>query len=151
MKIYDKNFHSVDPLTSRPFSSGHPDGVWLISIFYGLVIAVPAVGILVSVVMLFFGDLDFSQLFIALGATVGSVFLFLPPILLLFERSDKVFYIFYFYLAAFGMSTVWFYSVDEKMFYFSLALLLLQTWAAYYVFRLKQDGLIGPGKCLDRP
>lgn len=40
MDRFDGNFNDVDPITGRPFSGGHPDGVWMIIIFYSLLVIV---------------------------------------------------------------------------------------------------------------
>ena len=34
MDRFDKNFHDSDPETGRPFSYGHPDGVWIICLAF---------------------------------------------------------------------------------------------------------------------
>ena len=43
MNRFDPNFNDTDQITQRPFSAGHPDGVWIVAIVLGIPI-VAAVG-----------------------------------------------------------------------------------------------------------
>jgi hypothetical protein len=151
MHIDDKNFHGSDPKTSRPFSSGHPDGVWMIAIVFCLLMAVPIVGLVVSIGMMFFGAGSINIIFTAMGATAVAIFLFFPAILLLFQRSGKVFYVFVFYSVILSLAVFFLYFFEKKLFPIAVGLILLQARANYYVFRLKQDRLIGSDKDLERP
>lgn len=36
MNRFDRDFNDTDPITRRPFSDGHPDGVWIIVILLGI-------------------------------------------------------------------------------------------------------------------
>jgi hypothetical protein len=150
MRIYDKSFHGSDPLTSRPFSSGHPDGVWLISIIYSLLLALPILGLVAAIVMMLFLGGDFKTVLLAMGVAAAMIVVFLPAILLLFQRSGKIFYVFLFYSIMLSISLVFSYYLQEQLFPIALGLFCLQFWANYYVFRLKQDRLIGDDKYLER-
>ena len=89
MNRFDPNFNDTDPVTHRPFSGGHPDGVWIVAIVLGVPIVAAALGVLVAIVMLFFTPLGKALLGVlgALVITVVTSLIFVPPILLLFRRS----------------------------------------------------------------
>jgi len=148
--IFDKNFHGSDSITSRPFSSGHPDGVWMIAIVFYLLMAVPVVSLIISVGMVVFGLGSFNMIFAAMGVTALAIFLFFPAVLLLFQRSGKIFYVFSFYSVVLILSVTFLYLFEHEMLPVAAGLLCLQLWANYYVFRLKQDKLIGRGVNLDQ-
>jgi hypothetical protein len=52
MNRFDPDFNDADPVTHRPFSGGHPDGVWIIASVLGVPIVAAALGVLGSMVML---------------------------------------------------------------------------------------------------
>ena len=83
---FNKNFNDIDPETSRPFSYGHPDGVWIISILFGLPVLCSALGFFATIVLFIFTG-EFNPAGIV--AFLISSVLFLPFILLLFRRSVK--------------------------------------------------------------
>ena len=89
MNRFDSTFNDTDPLTQRPFSGGHPDGVWMIAILLGIPIVLAVLGVFASAVMLFFTKLT-TGLITLLGVVVATVVMtlvFAPPIWLLFRRS----------------------------------------------------------------
>jgi uncharacterized membrane protein YhaH (DUF805 family) len=75
MNRFDKTFHGIDHTSGRPFSAGHPDGVWVIAIVYSLLVIVP---LLMAALM---RSLD------PLKPALGASLVFLPPVLLLFLRK----------------------------------------------------------------
>ena len=86
MDKFDRQFNDVDIQTGRPFSGGHPDGVWMISILYALSIVVCAGGFWFS----FLQDpiaLPLSLLCFVIVVVHGSVIVFL------FRRSSIAAYI----------------------------------------------------------
>ena len=89
MNRFDPNFNDTDPITQRSFSGGHPDGVWIVAIVLGVPIVAAALGVIVSIAMLFFTPLGKALLGVlgALVITVVLCLIFVPPILLLFRRS----------------------------------------------------------------
>ncbi|MDQ2868713.1 MAG: hypothetical protein M3R59_09940 [Verrucomicrobiota bacterium] len=89
MNRFDPSFNDTDPITQRPFSGGHPDGVWIIAICLGVPIVVAALGVIVCVALLFFTPLRQALLSLlgAVAATVLISLIFIPPIALLFRRS----------------------------------------------------------------
>lgn len=44
MNRFDKDFHDSDPITGRPFSSGYPDGIWIIGIIISLFLIATILG-----------------------------------------------------------------------------------------------------------
>jgi hypothetical protein len=140
MNRFDKKFNNVDPITSRPFSSGHPGGVWLISILYGLAIVVPAIGILVTLVMFFFTG-TFNPA--ALAATAISLALFLPLIILLFKRSAKSIFMAIFLLLVFSGVSAFSYITSQDGLYVAIGLCFAQLYVIYYMLGLKKDQLLG--------
>jgi hypothetical protein len=79
MNRFDKSFNDTDPITGRPFSSGHPDGVWIIAILYSIPVILATAFALFS---LFFRE-DKSPIIAAAVVVIAYV----PPIILLFRRS----------------------------------------------------------------
>jgi hypothetical protein len=45
MNRFDPAFTDTGPITHRPFSGGHPDGVWLIAILLGIPVFAAAVAV----------------------------------------------------------------------------------------------------------
>lgn len=143
MNRFDENFNDIDPITSRPFSWGHPDGVWIIAIIYTLIVLVSFVSVVVGIYRLF--SYGLSHAFILLSGCV-SLFLFSSALIFLFRRSNRAFYsavtILIFcvinYLAAGPLG-------DFKLSMGSLVVLCAQSYICYYIYGLKKDNLlIGP-------
>ena len=91
MNRFDSTFNDTDPITQRPFSSGHPDGVWMIAILLGIPIVLAVLGVVAAVVMLVFTKFT-TGLITLLSAVVAAVVItivFGSPILLLFRRSRQ--------------------------------------------------------------
>jgi hypothetical protein len=140
MNRFDENFNDIDPVTSRPFSWGHPDGVWIIAIIY----------ILIALTFLVWTIFGFYKLFseglhnipIILGGCVG-LFLFLSTVIFLFRRSDKVFYPLIVILI---LSAVNFllqnFSGGFQSSFATLVALLAQSYICYYIYGLKRDNLL---------
>ena len=137
---FNKNFNDIDPETSRPFSYGHPDGVWIISILFGLPVLCSALGFLATIVLFIFTR-EFNPAGIV--AFIISSVLFLPFILLLFRRSLKTIYY------AFGLSiltlagAVLAYDVQQLLFLVISIFTIAMFYMVYYIFSLKKDGLLG--------
>jgi hypothetical protein len=53
MNRFDRDFNDTDPITHRPFSDGHPDGVWIIVILLGIPLFAAMLAILISAIMCF--------------------------------------------------------------------------------------------------
>jgi hypothetical protein len=90
MNRFDPEFNDTDPVTHRPFSGGHPDGVWIIAIVLGIPVVIAALGDLAAVLMLFFAKSFLAamlNLIIPLVATAVIALLFVPPTSLMFRRS----------------------------------------------------------------
>ena len=90
MNRFDPNFNDTDPITRRPFSGGHPDGVWMIAILLGIPVFAAAVAVLVAAAMLIMGKF-IPAIGILLMAAVAAI-LYLPPIVMLFRRRQQALY-----------------------------------------------------------
>lgn len=143
MERFDKNFNDVDSITSRPFSAGHPDGIWIGSIVYGFTIAVPLfVIIALSGIAIFTGGLNLNLLVkMAIALTINS-FLFSPPIIFGFRRSKFALEYSVFLLALFLLGTVTAYLFQPEAVFAPLAIACLQGYNCYYLLGLKKDSLI---------
>lgn len=83
---FDRSFNDVDPESSRPFSNGHPDGVWIVSTIFvmmTLVFVLRALLAIMAATKKGAGPLDVS----AIVSAVVALGLYLPPVLLLFKRK----------------------------------------------------------------
>src|SRR5690242_19028951 len=87
MDRFDPNFNDTDPVTGRPFSGGHPDGVWMMAILLGIPVFAAALGVLVAAVMLVMGKL-IPAVGILFAAALAAI-LYMPPIVMLFRRSRQ--------------------------------------------------------------
>src|SRR6476646_8950687 len=85
MNRFDRDFNDTDPITHRPFSDGHPDGVWIIVILLGIPLFAAMLPILISAIMVFFSKslAGLSTFLIVVGATAGLSIVFVPPVFLL--------------------------------------------------------------------
>ncbi len=143
MDRFDKNFNNVDPETSRPFSSGQPDGVWLISIIYSLPVFIPITVIIVAIFLgLIFGSTSWSLVGGMAIAVIANSVLFLPAIILMFRRSIKAIYytLFLFLLSYFGILAAYFLKPDAII--AGIAAIVLQDYICYYLYGLKKDLLL---------
>jgi MFS family permease len=89
MNRFDRDFNDTDPITHRPFSGGHPDGVWIIVILLGIPLFAAMAGALITAIMLVFtrSMAGLGSFLGAIAAVVGLSIVFVPPIVLLFRRS----------------------------------------------------------------
>jgi hypothetical protein len=142
MNRFDADFNDVDPITSRPFSWGHPDGVWIIGIIYTLISLTSFVAVIAGVFKLF--SPGWLGLALLVGGGVG-LFLFLSAVILLFKRSQQSFYpaIAILALSAGIFAIVSF--VDFKSSLAALAALGVQSYICYYIYGLKKDESLGNG------
>ncbi len=138
MDRFDASFNDIDPQTGRPFSSGHPDGVWLIGILYG--------AFLVPVLPLVMAGQGKSlqgepQGLLLLLAALVLVLLFLPPIYWLFTRSARAVYMVFFLLALVLAAVVaaLLGGLNPSLL---IPAVLLQAYICFYVFGLRRDGLL---------
>ena len=143
MDRFDRSFNDVDPITSRPFSSGHPDGVWLISIIYSLPISIPVAVIIFAI---FFGLVSSGVSWSLVGPMVGALFvnslLFIPLIILMFCRSVKAIYyaLFLFALLCIGLLAT---SIFKPEFIIAaIAPIILHGYVCCYLYFLKRDLLL---------
>lgn len=87
MNRFDPDFNDIDPATQRAFSGGHPDGVWLIAIIFGLPVVVAALAAIAAACMLVFGKFTTALgIFVAVAVVT---FLYAPPVVFLFRRSVR--------------------------------------------------------------
>jgi hypothetical protein len=143
MDRFKEDFNNVDPITGRPFSSGHPDGVWIISIIYSLVI-------IASIGSFIFGTIQlFSNPEGALGGVVSGVInvgVYGSIILFLFKRSIIAAYINWFATVLIGVATtISFINIVELKFYL-LAAFAVHLYIVFYINGLAKDGLLNNQK-----
>ncbi len=143
MDRFDKNFHDVDTETSRPFSAGHPDGVWVASILYGLPIIALSIGLLITFLMTLFSGSPGWQLVVGMViGLVGSLALFSPIVTLLFKRSNKALPYSLFLTVLFACVCIGSYFSQPDQVLVPVILLLIQLFGAYYFWGLKKDRLL---------
>jgi hypothetical protein len=139
MNKYSTNFNDIDPETGRPFSAGHPDGVWIISIVYSLIVFVSAGVALFGIYKIITGSDAGYAMFLA-GAT--NTLIFSLPVYFLFRRSANAVYIIGFiaFLAVSAGIVSLFTGVSNKFVLSGIA--CLQIYIFIYVIGLKKDGLL---------
>jgi len=143
MNRSDPSYHEIDPQTYRPFSHGHPDGVWIIGTIYSLIVTVAVLYSAIS----FFTQKTPSPTVLAPGA--GTLVLFVAPVVLLFLR-EKFAVIWLVALAilvatASVLAIVQMHQQDHYVIPAVVGLVLmtgLQLYAAIYSLLLKSDGLL---------
>lgn len=140
MDKFDKNFHNVDPATGRPFSSGHPDGVWIISIIYAI-IALASLGTVAFGLIQFMSNQDNAAASIVAGtinlAIYGSIIFFL------FRRSTIALSINYIVTIVLGLLAIAsFYNNIEAKFLL-LAIFMSHVYITHYMYGLVNDKLLG--------
>ena len=89
---FNPDFNETDPVTHRPFSGGHPDGVWIIAIILAIPIAIALLGDLGAVIMMIFAKNFLTagiNVLVAFTVTVVVALLLVPPIVLMFRRSRR--------------------------------------------------------------
>jgi hypothetical protein len=139
MNRFDENFNNVDPETSRPFSGGHPDGAWIISIIYGFILLFSFFAIIVGLYKSIFGDN--IELLPIMGGLINYA-LFLPPILLLLHRSAKALLWCLFLLALTVAALIISYISNPSALYSILGAIIIQGYICFYVYGLKKDNLL---------
>lgn len=145
MDRFEKSFHGIDRTTSRPFSHGHPDGVWVLAIIYGLFIVTAGVFVAAQIWQAPHGQ-------VGVGMTIPffvAVAVFVPPIVLLFQRkSAAVIWISVLALISIGgdvmaiSSLLKAHALQVPTIVGLVMALLLQVYPAFYAFGLKKDSLL---------
>ncbi len=144
MDRFDKEFHGVDRETSRPFSAGHPDGVWLASILYGLPVAGFLIGFAITLLMtLFTGSPGWKMVVTMLAALVVLSLLFAPIVTLLFRRSKKALPYSILLAVVFSVICLGTYIGQPQQIAVPAVLLVLQLFGVYYFWGLIKDRLLG--------
>jgi hypothetical protein len=147
MNRFDKSFNNVDTVTGRPFSSGHPDGVWVIGIVYVLILAAAAGAAVVGILTSVFAKQPYSPR--TLAPLLVMSFLYLPAIILLAMRSASaviwmVGLAFFFALGAVAAGIL--LSKSGQLSGATVAGMLFavvaQAYAAYYTYGLKREALL---------
>lgn len=143
MDRFDKNFHDVDAQTSRPFSAGHPDGVWIASILYSLPIVVLFIGFLISIALtIVSGSPGWQIVFGMVIGLAGLLTMFLPIVILLFKRSRKAFVYSLFLCALCACVCAVSYFAQPDQLLIPSVILLIQLFGAFYFWGLKKDELL---------
>jgi hypothetical protein len=139
MNRFDEDFNEIDPITARPFSSGHPDGVWIVSFIYSFILLFAFLGILMGLFKLVTGGgFDVASI---LSGVIGFV-LFLPPIILLFRRSAKVLIIAFITLFLLLLGTGMSYLFAPESVVIPLICASVQGYICFYLLGLKKDNLL---------
>jgi hypothetical protein len=146
MNRFDEKFNDIDPITSRPFSGGHPDGVWMIAIIYVIIALVGAlfgfVRIVQSVRSGSFPVLGIADLILVFGGYV-------PAVVFLFRRTAKaVAWLtgLFIWVCVAGAVVLLSGLVDDGS-YWAVAIgaataMLGQGYITYYGYSLRKDGLL---------
>lgn len=136
MDRFDVEFNDIDPETGRPFSAGHTDGVWMISIVYFLIALVSAGAAIHKIKTGSAGE------FVMPVSAVVNALIFALPIYFLFKRSAKAIYVIGFitFLAVLSGAVSLFSGMANK--FVLLGVASLQLYAFIYVVGLKKDGLL---------
>jgi hypothetical protein len=146
MNRFDEKFNDIDPVTSRPFSGGHPDGVWIIAILYGIIALVGAlfgcVRIVQSVKSGSFPLLGIADLMLVFGGYV-------PAVVFLFRRSAKAvaWLTGLFILVCVAGAVVLLSGLVDEGSYWAVVMgaataMLGQGYIMYYGNSLRKDGLL---------
>jgi hypothetical protein len=146
MDRFDKSFNNVDPATGRPFSRGHPDGVWIIFILYVLPLFFAFVAAVVGIVMKFYGKPFNPGLVMPLLVT-GVLF---GPALVLFAKRSSAAYIWMVgvtvFFAALAVAGVAYLSRSGTLTGVAMAaifgVVLIQGYGAYYAYGLSRDKIL---------
>ena len=146
MHRFDKQFSEVGPVTSRPFSWGHPDGVWIIAIFYMLFALAGAIFGFVLIVQ----DVKSGSFPVLGAANLVLVFAgYVPAVVFLFRRSAKAVVwltgLFIWIFAAGVMALLG--GIPTQGSYFAVVIgvaiaVLSQGYITYYAYSLRKDRLL---------
>lgn len=139
MNIFDSNFHGLEPKKSRPFSYGHPDGVWMISIVYFFAMLLAVGGVLMGLINLIKGDVS------ALGLIAASLVAFTLHFLsvrFLFLRSEKALLPLLAILVIVILGAAVSYVVNPAGIVPVLIVLAIQLFICYYVNGLRKEKLL---------
>ncbi len=145
MNRFDDSFSGIDHSTGRPFSWGHPDGVWLIATLYSLPVMASVARVLLT---LLFSEGGVASLSVMLPLIITTV-MFVPPIVLLFARSMLAF-VWTVLLALLYLIVGIGYAVklnhDGELGIVALlmigAVVFGQAFIAVYTYRMKRDALL---------
>ena len=93
MDRFDRSFNEIDPKTGKPFSSGHPDGVWIITILYSLL----SIGLIVSAIIALLSyvgsapETRSAQVLLGVLGPLLGVVIMVGVMYFMFRRSNKAF------------------------------------------------------------
>lgn len=142
MERFNSDFNDVDIVSGRPFSAGHPDGVWLAAIIYGFPLVLSVLSTFVLVCMAIFGpDSNDSYGEIVIQSSIASAVLcvlFVPMIVLMFKRSkySLAYSIVLLVAAIIGASLM--FSTTQLL----VAVVVAQAYLVYYLYGLKKDKIL---------
>ena len=145
MNRYDKSFNGVDHVTGRPFSMGHPDGVWIIAIIYTLIALTTVLRFIITLML--DHEARLSAELVAPVLLSGAIFI--PPIVMLFRMSKSVVVwmtvLALIYLVggvAAGLKLAQVGQLEVGPFCGIVLVVLGQAYIAYYTYLMKQDSLL---------
>jgi hypothetical protein len=145
MNRFDESFNDIDRTTGRPFSYGHHDGVWLITIIY-LLFVIGAIARAVLTLLYSEGSQLDVELIVPILITSA---LYVPPLVLLFRRS-KMAVVWMVVLAmiflasgiAAGMKLDHEGKLGTAAFLGIAGFVATQAYIAFYTYGLKRDVLL---------
>jgi len=139
MNRFDKNFNGSDPETARPFSGGHPDGAWMISIIYGYILFFSLVGFLFGIYKSITGESIEGNMIV--GAIISWI-LFAPPIRFIFMRSAKALVWCLGLLGVFIFALIGTLLSSPDNLLVIAAVVLAQAYICFYLYTLMKDKLL---------
>jgi phosphoglycerol transferase MdoB-like AlkP superfamily enzyme len=143
---FDPNFNDIDPESGRPFSSGHPDGVWILCI---VLLVGSLIGTGLSIMDIQTSIKNSIVPIVGITYLLTVVIGYIPPIFMLFKR--KAFAVKWFlgllvwttYLATVVfLADVLSPEAFEKELAITTIRLTAVAYIAYYVYGLKRDNLL---------
>lgn len=143
---FDPNFNEIDPESGRPFSSGHPDGVWILCI---VLLFGSLIGTGLSIIDIQTSIKNSVPPIVGIAYLLTVVIGYIPPIFMLFKR--KAFAVKWFLgllVWTTFLATIVFLAdiLSPEAFRNELAIttirLTVVAYISYYVYTLKRDNLL---------
>lgn len=140
MQNVDKNFNGIEPITGRPFSGGHPDGIWMLSILLSVIAFMMAL-LIVFTIFTFTrtGDLDVQILCGALFGLTTALFIVHSA----FKRSQVCLKIsFFLFLLSIAVLIIQFIASDFQNALYTAINAVFFAVASFYLYGLSKDNYL---------
>jgi hypothetical protein len=143
---FDPNFNDIDPESGRPFSSGHPDGVWILCI---VLLVGSLIGTGLSIMDIQTSIKNSIIPIVGITYLLTVVIGYIPPIFMLIKR--KAFAVKWFLgllIWTTFLATIVFFTdiISPDIFHTEIVTttirLTVVAYIAYYVYTLKRDNLL---------